>query len=112
GQFGRFDNRFAFRRFDRIEDRLEAQLRRANPALFRQFDRIEDRLEAQLRFGRFSRIADRPGNEAAATPAPGRFAYGAYGGGEPAAVRPAAAETRAVTLPARPAKPAYPAYGE
>jgi hypothetical protein len=66
--FGRsphFDNRFNFRRFDRVEDRLEAQLRRTNPALFRRFDRIEDRLEAQLRrtnpflFRRFDRIEDR-----------------------------------------------------
>jgi hypothetical protein len=108
GQFGRFDNRFAFRRFDRVEDRLEAQLRRANPALFRQFDRFEDRLESRLRFGRFTPIAERPENGAA----PGRFAYGAYGEGEPAAVPPAPGETRTVTLPARPAKPAYPAYGE
>jgi hypothetical protein len=108
GQFGRFDNRFAFRRFDRVEDRLEAQFRRANPALFRQFDRFEDRLEARPRFGRFTPITDHLGNGAA----PGRFAYGAYGEGEPAAVPPAPGETRTVTLPARPAKPAYPAYGE
>jgi hypothetical protein len=52
-RFNRFDNRFGFRRFDVAEDRLEAQLRRANPGLFRQFDRFEDRLEAQARFGRF-----------------------------------------------------------
>ena len=51
--FHRFDGRFGFRRFDAAEDRLEAQLRRANPVLFRQFDRFEDRLEAQARFGRF-----------------------------------------------------------
>jgi hypothetical protein len=58
-QFHRFDGRSRFRQFDRIEDRLEAQLRRTNPALFRQFDRIEDRLEARRRFGQFGRFDNR-----------------------------------------------------
>jgi hypothetical protein len=65
--FGRFAPPANFRRFDRIEDRLEAQLRRANPALFRQFDRIEDRFENRSfnrftpsnRFGRLDRVEDR-----------------------------------------------------
>jgi hypothetical protein len=65
GSFNRFGRRTAFRRFDRIEDRLEGRLRRTNPFLFRRFDRAEDRLEGRLRFGgratfrRFDRIEDR-----------------------------------------------------
>ena len=62
GSFG-FQNRFG--RFDRVEDRFEAQLRRINPALFRRFDRVEDRFERQSpfrnsnSFRRFDRGEDR-----------------------------------------------------
>jgi hypothetical protein len=122
--FGRsphFDNRFSFRRFDRIEDRLEARLRRTNPALFRRFDRIEDRLEAQLRrtnpflFRRFDRIEDRlEGRFPRTTARSTRFDFPAFGdpvpGFLPSATRPR--PVRVGTLPAAPSKLVYRAYGE
>jgi hypothetical protein len=94
-QFRR-SNPFLFRRFDRIEDRLEAQLRHANPLRFRQFDRIEDRLEAQFRranpflFRRFDRIEDRLENRLGAPMArPARLAFPAFGDRGPTARVPA-----------------------
>jgi hypothetical protein len=88
-----------FRRFDRVEDRVEAELRRANPFHFRRFDRIEDRLE-----GRLPRTMARSS----------RFAFPAFGDPAPAVVLPGTMPrpTRVATPSAVPGKLVYTAYGE